>query len=230
MDFIEFKKQYNTEQKCIDFFKETREKQGIHCLKCRSKLLKWDSDRNLWVCKKCNYKLGLRKNTIMENSKLSFNAWLTTLYLMSYSKKEYSAVEIQNILGHKRYEPIWQMMHKIRIKMGEKNKENIPKDIKNKKSEFIENQQNTVINNNHSNIDLFHRVAILEKNQAYQKTSGIQVTFLKIKRKINGLHHQVKKEYLENYLNEFYYRNDHKPFSHLNFDKLIIMVFIINFI
>ena len=33
-------------------------------------------------------------------------------------KKRFSALEMQRLLGHKRYEPIWAMMQKIRITMG----------------------------------------------------------------------------------------------------------------
>jgi len=37
---------------------------------------------------------------------------------MSFTKKGVSATEMQRQLGHKRYEPIWLMMHKIRQAMG----------------------------------------------------------------------------------------------------------------
>ena len=37
---------------------------------------------------------------------------------MSLTKKGFSALEMQRLIGHKRYEPIWLMMQKIRISMG----------------------------------------------------------------------------------------------------------------
>src|SRR5678810_918257 len=37
---------------------------------------------------------------------------------MSLTKKGFSALEMQRLIGYKRYEPIWLMMHKIRISMG----------------------------------------------------------------------------------------------------------------
>ena len=37
---------------------------------------------------------------------------------MSLTKKGFSALELQRLLGHKRYEPIWLMMPKIGISMG----------------------------------------------------------------------------------------------------------------
>jgi hypothetical protein len=40
--------------------------------------------------------------------------------LMTLSKKSFSALEMQRMLGHKRYEPIWFMMHKIRRVMSKR--------------------------------------------------------------------------------------------------------------
>lgn len=54
----------------------------------------------------------------MEASKLPFQYWFIALYLMTGTKKDISAHQMQRELGHKRYEPIWAMMHKIRKAMG----------------------------------------------------------------------------------------------------------------
>lgn len=54
----------------------------------------------------------------MENSNLGYRVWLWGLYFMSLTKKGFSALEVQRLIGHKRYEPIWLMMQKIRICMG----------------------------------------------------------------------------------------------------------------
>jgi hypothetical protein len=54
----------------------------------------------------------------MESSNLPFQYWLNAIYLMTVTKKSISAAEVQRQLGHKRYEPIWAMMHKLRSVMG----------------------------------------------------------------------------------------------------------------
>jgi len=54
----------------------------------------------------------------MENSKLPFQYWFITMHLLSCTKKSFSAKEIQRELGHNRYQPIWEMAHKIRSVMG----------------------------------------------------------------------------------------------------------------
>ena len=91
-------------------------------LRCQSTSLRWINPRICWTCNACEYRLGLRKVTVIQNSKLPHRIWLTCLYLMVLTKKGFSATEMQNLLGHKRYEAIWLMMHKFRIQMGERDK------------------------------------------------------------------------------------------------------------
>ena len=47
---------------------------------------------------------------------------------MSSTKKSFSTYEIQRQLAHKRYEPIWAMMHKIRSAMGTRDNKYLLKD------------------------------------------------------------------------------------------------------
>jgi hypothetical protein len=56
----------------------------------------------------------------MENSKLPFQYWMLCIEQMTLSKKSFSALEMQGMLGHKHYEPILLMMHKIRRVMSKR--------------------------------------------------------------------------------------------------------------
>lgn len=56
----------------------------------------------------------------MENSNLSFLTWYKAMFLMSATKKGFSAKELQRQLGLKRYEPVWAMMNKLRKAMGKR--------------------------------------------------------------------------------------------------------------
>jgi len=42
------------------------------------------------------------------------------MQLMTLTKKSFSSLEMQGLIDHKRYEPIWYMMHKIRQVMGKR--------------------------------------------------------------------------------------------------------------
>jgi len=56
----------------------------------------------------------------MENSKLPFRYWFIAMHLMTATKKCFSALEMQRQIGHQRYQPIWELMHKLRIVMGKR--------------------------------------------------------------------------------------------------------------
>jgi len=54
----------------------------------------------------------------MHNSQLNFQYWVMAMTLISSTKKSFSAKEVQRQIGHNRYQPIWEMMHKLRAVMG----------------------------------------------------------------------------------------------------------------
>ncbi|MRJ11723.1 IS1595 family transposase [Ornithobacterium rhinotracheale] len=118
MNIFSFTTHFGTEQDCRKHFKEQRDKLGVTCRKCGCKEHYWKKDKWSYECKSCKYRTSLRKGTIMESSKLPFLVWYKTMFLMSATKKGFSAKEIQRQLGLKRYEPVWAMVHKIRKAMG----------------------------------------------------------------------------------------------------------------
>ena len=44
--------------------------------------------------------------------------WFIAMHLLTATKKSISAAELQRQIGHKRYQPIWELMHKLRSVMG----------------------------------------------------------------------------------------------------------------
>ena len=128
MKLIEFTSHFPDEQSCRVAFKEYREKEGIKCKKCGSVHHYWKKKREQWECKRCGYRTTLKSGTVMHNSKLPFQYWFIAMHLLTSTKKTFSAKEIQRQLGHKRYEPIWAMLHKLRRVMGLRDDEYILKD------------------------------------------------------------------------------------------------------
>lgn len=59
----------------------------------------------------------------MHRSKLPFRYWFIAMHLLTTTKKSFSASELQRQLGHKRYQPIWSMLHKLRAAMGRRDGE-----------------------------------------------------------------------------------------------------------
>ena len=117
MNLFSFSTHFGTEDDCREHFKLERDKIGLTC-KCGSTEHFWIKSRLSYECKKCRSRTSLKSGTIMENSNLSFLIWYKTMFLMSVTKKGFSAKEIQKQLGLKRYEPVWAMVHKLRKAMG----------------------------------------------------------------------------------------------------------------
>jgi hypothetical protein len=120
MDLLNFVDSYPDETSCKLKFKEIREKEGVICRNCGGTDHYWLSTIEHFKCKKCGTRTTLKSGTVMENSKLPFRYWFVAMHLMTSTKKAFSALEMQRQLGHKFYEPIWSMMHKIRLIMGKR--------------------------------------------------------------------------------------------------------------
>ena len=131
MNLLDFSNYFPNEESCIEHFKTQREKLGIVCNKCNNTTHFWKKDKTAFQCKKCGYRTALRSGIALEKSHLPYLYWYKAILMLSATRKTFSANEIQNQLRHEIYEPIWNMLHKIRIVMGKR-------DSRYKLTEFIE--------------------------------------------------------------------------------------------
>jgi len=120
MQLLEFMRRFSDEQSCREYYREVRLKQGVVCKKCGCIKHYWLSKREVFECSNCKFRTSLRNGTVMQGSPLPFKTWFLIMYLMTYQKKSISACEVTRQLGHKRYTTIWNIMHKIRSKMGKR--------------------------------------------------------------------------------------------------------------
>lgn len=118
MNLLNFTESFPDETSCKIKFKEYRDLQGVICSHCGGTKHYWKQDKWQYECKNCKTRTTLRSGTIMHGSKLPFRYWFIAIHLLTSTKKSFSAKEIQRQLGHKRYQPIWEMLHKLRIAMG----------------------------------------------------------------------------------------------------------------
>jgi transposase-like protein len=131
MNLTLFFQNYPDEASCIEAFKERRLSLGLPCKKCGHTEHYFRKGDLKFECKKCHSRQSLRSGTVMEQSNLPLRYWMLCIELMTLTKKSFSALEMQRLIGHKRYEPIWYMMHKIRRVMSKR-------DDKYELSEYIE--------------------------------------------------------------------------------------------
>jgi hypothetical protein len=128
MKLFDFDRYFSDEAACIEKFKAMREVQGVVCPKCGCKHLYWKTGKKQYQCSKCGHRMGLKVGTVLENTKLPFRYWFIAMHLLTATKHTFSASEIQRQLGHKRYQPIWEMVHKLRSIMGKRDEEYMLKD------------------------------------------------------------------------------------------------------
>jgi ABC-type bacteriocin/lantibiotic exporter with double-glycine peptidase domain len=83
-----------------------REKIGITCKVCGGCAHYWLKSKEMYQCKlnSCRFRTSLKSGTVMENSKLSFHIWYKAMHLITATKNNISAVEVQRQLGIKNYE------------------------------------------------------------------------------------------------------------------------------
>ena len=95
MNLFTFTAEFGDEQSCRKHFKEERDKHGVVCKKCSNTTHYWKRDKECYECKSCGFRTSLRSGTIMENSNLPFLVWYRAMFLMSTTKKGFSAKETQ---------------------------------------------------------------------------------------------------------------------------------------
>ncbi|MBA3572621.1 MAG: IS1595 family transposase [Pyrinomonadaceae bacterium] len=72
----------------------------------------------LYKCKDCREPFTVTVGTLYERSKVPLNKWLLATYLLSSSKKGYSAHQLHRTIGVT-YKTAWFMAHRIREAMRE---------------------------------------------------------------------------------------------------------------
>ena len=106
MNIFTFTAHFGDEDTCRLDFKSQRDKEGVVCKKCGCTHHYWKKDKWSYECKSCGFRTSLRSGTIMQSSKLPFLVWYRAMFLMSTSKKGFSAKEMQRQLSLKRYESV----------------------------------------------------------------------------------------------------------------------------
>jgi transposase-like protein len=298
MNILKFSALYPDEQSCKAKIKELRDKMGVVCAKCFGTNHYWKNDKEMYECKFCGFRTSLKSGTVMHKSKLPYRYWLLAFHLVTATKKGFSSKEIQRQLEHKRYQPIWCMVHKIRACMGlrddgyslcgtleldegffsvevPRSQKDEPKKrgrgsqrkatvlvmvesepdtehpakgkgrkvgylkmkvISDLKSETITGRVKKHISSDAcldtddstSYVDLkeavtTHRpVKVVDKKQVGKVFPWVHVAIANAKRWLLANHHDIKKEYLQFYLNEFCYKFNRRYFGEAMMDRLMI--------
>ena len=120
MNLTDFYKTYPDEEACERALREYRECNTLYCPECGGLHLSWNPSHRSWTCTDCDHETTFRSGTVMQGSKLPVFDWFVAMFLIAGTKRAISALEVQCRLGRKRYQPVWEMMHKLRDVMGKR--------------------------------------------------------------------------------------------------------------
>ena len=299
MNLLNFISQYPDEESCKLKLKAIRDKEGIVCRHCGGKEHYWKSDKWQYECKSCKTRTTLRSGTIMHGSQLPLRYWFVAMHLLTSTKKSFSALELQRQLGHRYYEPIWGMLHKLRLAMGKRDDKYIlsgqieldegffstevnpdQKDkplkrgrgsqkktkvlvmaeskkvegkttkkgkprkvgfikmvvIQDLKSETItgivtssiSKESSLITDDSTSYVQLKdvvddHQAQVIPKEKIGEILPWVHLAISNAKRMLLDIHHKIKPEFLQGYLNEFCYKFNRRYFGEAMFDRLLLV-------
>lgn len=123
MNQKEFNILFGTNKKCIEHFRNIRQRKGLKCNKCGGNRHYWAESNLAFICKnsKCRNRIGIKSGTIMMHSNLPIQKWYEIIYHMTRHHDDKPTTQIQRAIGATRYESIWYTVQKIRLHMRKSN-------------------------------------------------------------------------------------------------------------
>ena len=120
----QFFKTFGTEKKVRDWLWQTRFPSGYQCPHCQSPdFYEHVSRPEVRTCLQCQKQIRLRAGTLFEHSKLPLRLWLQAIQLLMQGKRGISALELKRVLGIGSYRTAWQMLHKIRAALNDRDQQ-----------------------------------------------------------------------------------------------------------
>jgi transposase-like protein len=112
---------FSDEQTCIDTVAAMRWPDGPQCPACLAKESRqhWLKNQRRWQCRECGKQYSVKVNTIFEDSALSLDKWLTTMWMLANCKNGVSSYEIHRSIGVTQ-KSAWFMLQRIRLAMKNK--------------------------------------------------------------------------------------------------------------
>jgi transposase-like protein len=89
---------------------------GITCPRCDSDRHSFVKTRRIWICLACKKHFSVRLGTIMEDSPIGLDKWLTAIWLIVNAKNGISSYEIHRSIGITQ-KSAWFLLHRIRKAM-----------------------------------------------------------------------------------------------------------------
>ena len=130
MKLIDVHKQFNSNDKCLDYLEAMRWPSGVACISCGSlkvsRITRETKSKNkrtrIYQCleKECKHQFSPTAGTIFHDSHLPLEKWFMAIAIICEAKKGVSACQMQRHLGIN-YRTAWHLCHRIRAAMTQDN-------------------------------------------------------------------------------------------------------------
>ncbi len=130
MKLIDVHRQFNTDDKCLDYLEAMRWPSGVACIACGSlkvsRITREAKSKNkrtrIYQClePECKHQFSPTAGTIFHDSHLPLQKWFFAIALICEAKKGVSACQMQRHLGVN-YRTAWHLCHRIRKAMTQDN-------------------------------------------------------------------------------------------------------------
>src|SRR5664280_1129770 len=111
----EFQRLFPDNKACVKYLQKLRWPDGFVCPHCAAVVepMRITPRPSVLRCRKCLSNTGLTVGTVMERSYTPLSIWFWAAYLVSSQTPGMSAVQFRRQLGLKRYETVFQILHKL---------------------------------------------------------------------------------------------------------------------
>ncbi len=95
-------KEYDTEEKCRDYFVKQRWNGNIVCPHCNNEQSSkpiYKTKRGIFRCGHCGKDFSVRTNTFMGDSPIKYQKWLMAIFLLTSHKKGISSLQLAKDIG-----------------------------------------------------------------------------------------------------------------------------------
>jgi transposase-like protein len=105
---------FSDPDRCFEYAKAYRWPNGeITCPRCQKAKHSFIKTRRIWFCYVCKKQFTLKVGTIMEDSPISLDKWMTAFWMLSNCKNGISSYELGKAIGVHQ-ESAWFMLQRIR--------------------------------------------------------------------------------------------------------------------
>lgn len=114
---IEAVRYFSDVDRCVDFMAHLRWVDGkAVCPRCACPETYYLAARRVWKCKGCSKQFSIKVGTVMEDSPITLDKWLSATWMIVNAKNGVSSYEIHRGIGVTQ-RSAWFLLHRIRLAM-----------------------------------------------------------------------------------------------------------------